>query len=669
MADSIHDRLSCVETNFMQAVARGGSALDSFGNLWAALLQDIEIAVQNQTLSKETMSFANSVASRILLLNSFMTDFQEHADSMHSDLEDTFARVDISATLAGAQSTSHDTRERSPSSSLDDRCDQSNPSYIEPAYRWLLQNLHNPYPSTETRETIARDTGAARKGVDAWFVEARKRMGWNALRKARFANKRVDIVDAATRFFVKPDDKRPLDSNIELEFASVEKRANDLYAEKFSESTLATKLDVAVKDLTPEMKARARTEERRRRQAANEALAASSYPSPERSPGRTPEAVASPFSEDHDLATVYPEAISGRKRRGSSSSPDEQDDDTGDHRPQKRSRLDEPPSNTNILSTGLPSPTPSTHDSLQTPSPASIRSESLPIPLVSSRKRRLSESDGPGAPKRPRNLPVGPRMHAVSDPLPLSSALFEASRFDNWFSNNFGIPDAVHADELDPSQPLDIEFFQYSTLNSQTHGIPLEPSITEQRYSPQLIDEPFPSLIVDDALLSADALEISTNTFDYNELFWDLEEPQTQFSGQNLVNQPQDSLLMSQTSLDYHPAEVTFFPPTSISPQAFNPSAVTFPSQSFPEVPASNFDWLFQPLVPSPQDMFGPTDKLQDFGQNIAGQDPFQVFSPLDPTGDSLSQLLLQADKAAKQRKLEEMKEATRRLEEEIAAS
>ena len=161
-------------------------------------------------------------------------------------------------------------------------------------------------------------------------------MGWNSLRKTRFSNRRADIVDAATRFFVKGDPKRPLDPSVELDFAELESRAKDLYSEKFMESMLATKLDVAVKDLTPGMKAQAKVEkwqrqtERRRKNTL--ARAALSYPSPERSPN--PPEYDLPSSPEPVI--VSEEFLSTRKRRNSFS--ESASDGEGSHRTHKRSR-------------------------------------------------------------------------------------------------------------------------------------------------------------------------------------------------------------------------------------------------------------------------------------------------------------------------------------------
>nr|pir a 1-2 protein - inky cap (Coprinus cinereus) [Coprinopsis cinerea] len=45
------------------------------------------------------------------------------------------------------------------------------------AVGWLYQNLHNPYPSPQVRESIATKSKSPRKDVDNWFVDARRRIG------------------------------------------------------------------------------------------------------------------------------------------------------------------------------------------------------------------------------------------------------------------------------------------------------------------------------------------------------------------------------------------------------------------------------------------------------------------------------------------------------------
>jgi hypothetical protein len=130
------------------------------------------------------------------------------------------------------------------------------PPYIQPAHAWLLQNLHNPYPSKQTRMLFSNQTNTSQKDIDSWFIDIRKRIGWNSLRKRHFST-RKDMIAAATRFFkpssiqldtrTDPEDFAPSDQD----FAVLEVTAKNLYSRRFLTSPLANGLD-AMKDVTPE---------------------------------------------------------------------------------------------------------------------------------------------------------------------------------------------------------------------------------------------------------------------------------------------------------------------------------------------------------------------------------------------------------------------------------
>ena len=195
------------------------------------------------------------------------------------------------------------------------------PPCIRPAYTWLRSNLHNPYPSKEAKATIAEESGSSSKDIDNWFINVRRRIGWNKLRSKHFENKRSLIIDAATRFF--KEVPRVLHSsathtsgidpkaNYESEFKSIQNCARDLYPETVFESLLTTKLDKPGRDLTPEANIPARVECSEVQQGAAELQRLHAYPTPERSPERSPEAsVASLPIQDITPA-------SSRKRRNS----------------------------------------------------------------------------------------------------------------------------------------------------------------------------------------------------------------------------------------------------------------------------------------------------------------------------------------------------------------
>ncbi len=132
-----------------------------------------------------------------------------------------------------------------------------------------MDNLHKPYPSKETRYRIAQDTHSTIKDVEAWFTDARKRIGWNNLRRQAFSNRKDLIIKAATHFF-KPDSQSaekdcPRHST---HFVSILASAQNLYSgELFEELGLPLRARRYISPITP-----------------NVALAALQYPSPAPSP-------------------------------------------------------------------------------------------------------------------------------------------------------------------------------------------------------------------------------------------------------------------------------------------------------------------------------------------------------------------------------------------------
>ena len=216
------------------------------------------------------------------------------------------------------------------------------PPYIRSAYTWLLSNLHNPYPSKEKKATIAEESGSSPKDIDSWFINVRRRIGWNKLRSKHFENKRSKIVNAATRFFKEvPQALHPdtthisgIDpkTNYDSEFKSIENCARDLYPEKLFETPLATKLDELGRDLTPMANVRAQVECSEVQGRAEELQRLCAYPTPEPSPELSPEHSAASLPI-HDITPA-----SSRKRRNSDRDSPGLDIEDRCDKPQKRCR-------------------------------------------------------------------------------------------------------------------------------------------------------------------------------------------------------------------------------------------------------------------------------------------------------------------------------------------
>lgn len=192
------------------------------------------------------------------------------------------------------------------------------------------------------------------KDIDNWFVNVRKRIGWNRLRSKYYENKRSKIVCAATRFFKEVPQTLPITTHIsgtdpmanhDSEFKAIENRAKELYSEQPYEPSLASKPDDVVRDLTPETKARAQNEEKHRRPVAKSRRGKkrqhpSAYPSPEQSPERLAE--PSPERSPESLATSLPipdvALATSLKRRNCDRDSPELDIEHRRDEPQKRSR-------------------------------------------------------------------------------------------------------------------------------------------------------------------------------------------------------------------------------------------------------------------------------------------------------------------------------------------
>ena len=98
------------------------------------------------------------------------------------------------------------------------------------------------------------------------------------------------------------------------------------------------------------------------------------------------------------------------------------------------------------------------------------------------RKRRLSDADATGIPKRPYDSMAAPRLHTVSDPLPRSNMENEYS-IDDWFNTNFDalfvIPPPVDATEPDFSASWEVELFKDYNIPGNPKYAPKSPLARE----------------------------------------------------------------------------------------------------------------------------------------------------------------------------------------------
>ncbi|KAJ7110030.1 C-terminal domain of homeodomain 1-domain-containing protein [Mycena epipterygia] len=419
----IRQRLLSIEREFIPILSGDDvEAAVAFSQRWSQLHADVEAALHTNSLDDETSALAHSIGSKISISADLFLSFRTISGNVTDQLERMF---DDRLNLDAPAPPHPNAPDLVPTIT---RPDASLPSYIEPAYRWLLKHLHNPYPSKDVKQKFADETGSTVERISDWFVDVRRRMGWTLLLREEFGRKRNDMIDAARRFYISPDRRYPLSPDIHGRFVEMEAYAHEMYAAKFLPSALSTKLTTAVKDLTPELQEKARKERWEKLQAQREAA---KYPSPVSS------GASSPIS-DPGAST----SLAGRKRSSSEAS-----DDYDSFR--KRSRNDD-----GSEGVALPSP-PDSRDSTPT------------FTSIPSRKRRLSDADTAGAAKRPRN-------RATSDPIPVTVTLAGTPHIlADWYSSDR----EGDTNLFESGQLLDIKFFDPSEyeIPLDTPAAPSEP--------------------------------------------------------------------------------------------------------------------------------------------------------------------------------------------------
>ncbi len=320
---SIQRRLQSALDLFFSASATGdASSLLEFTSEWETLYADTVKSQSCGALDEETLHLAYTVADAIETLSTSLTELSVSDETVTNNYVQELKKV------------VDDERSKPASTSSFPSPTKPTQAYIEPAYRWLVENLHNPYPIREVRNKICRETNTPRKDLDNWFTNARRRIGWNTLLKS-FGGDRDRLVEAATTYFFGEDENQY--DHIAIAFADMESTLTDLYSGKFEQSNLGRKLGGVVKNMTPELQAQEQANKKRREEQreaerkakkarmerAREVDARRAYPSPDRSPGR---------SVDPSLPS---EATPSRKRR---SSDDDEDSDSDAPRSKKRSR-------------------------------------------------------------------------------------------------------------------------------------------------------------------------------------------------------------------------------------------------------------------------------------------------------------------------------------------
>ena len=348
MSDDLIQRLIIAETDFLDALQNGPQMLASYRQTLSVLLDLLPTATKTGNAGPETLSLVHLVASRISKVASCFLDIGRGEDCSIAQIQrdcgamlHQMAGLDLSAQPKSSLQDNSSGSPCSPASSntLTPSTESSSP-FLTSAYQWLLNNLHNPYPTAEVKTRMAAASSCQVSSVNSWFISARRRIGWTTLCRERFSNCRADMIDAAYRALVKEDSQRMLSPEVTHSFIVMKATAEGLYSSTFAKSALVGDLDGIVKDMTEkdresivvgkyrqveqEKLTKVRDIQTRRgphgTDKGNLQTIQDSYPSPDRSIPASPvpaldDSITDESEEEEDVA---PPIVAGSKRRRSS---------------------------------------------------------------------------------------------------------------------------------------------------------------------------------------------------------------------------------------------------------------------------------------------------------------------------------------------------------------
>ncbi len=97
------------------------------------------------------------------------------------------------------------------------------------AYRWLMQNTHNPYPTSTQLQIIGDESMTSVAQAELWFQEARDLVGWTRLSDEFFTGSLNATITAAKRVYLEHDNTIPF--CIAFAFSKVKAFMESLFAE------------------------------------------------------------------------------------------------------------------------------------------------------------------------------------------------------------------------------------------------------------------------------------------------------------------------------------------------------------------------------------------------------------------------------------------------------
>lgn len=117
------------------------------------------------------------------------------------------------------------------------------------AYRWLIQNMHNPYPPSTQLQIIGDESMTSVAQVKLWFQEARDLVGWTRLSDEFFTGSISATIAVAERVYVEHDNAIPFP--VAFAFSRVKAFMESLFSEHPASPTPTSLIGCSVQALRP----------------------------------------------------------------------------------------------------------------------------------------------------------------------------------------------------------------------------------------------------------------------------------------------------------------------------------------------------------------------------------------------------------------------------------
>ena len=117
------------------------------------------------------------------------------------------------------------------------------------AHRWLMRNIHNPYPTSTELRIIGDESMTSVAQTEIWFQEARDLIGWTRLSDEFFTGSLSATITVAKRVYLEHDNTIPF--CITFAFSKVKASMETLFSERLALPTLMRHLGCSTQALQP----------------------------------------------------------------------------------------------------------------------------------------------------------------------------------------------------------------------------------------------------------------------------------------------------------------------------------------------------------------------------------------------------------------------------------